>query len=166
VVSGGKSLIQGGTAGLHPLYSQGPFTVVGQCIIGVSGGNKVEAFTWLVTSEPHGADGMAVSEQKQSLPDDSTPSTADWFNSTSFDNPLQLVEDAPFDYNPSQTTSPATTVGGTDAAWYGGQNDDGAGWSAVSSDLKTSLDGTSANGSNVGGPPSTDCVFEGSIIHS
>ena len=158
----GKTLYGGGTAGLHTLFSQGPFTLVGQCIIGSGLGNDVEALTYLVTTEPHGADGMAVSEEDQSQPDDSSPSTAEWFNSASEGNPLQVVEAAP-NFGSSETS---VVTGSTDAAWIGGENGDGAGWSAVSSDLKTQIDGTSANGANVGGPPSTDCVFEGTITHN
>jgi len=161
--TGGPTLKGGNTGGLHVLYTQGPFTLVGQCIIGSGGSNDVWAGTFLATSEPHGANGMLSDEYNGDLPDDSNPSTATPFNSASTDNPALVVEPAPTDEGPGVG---GVVTGSTRQAFYGGDEDEGGPWSAVSSDLATALTGTSFNGANVGGPPTSDCVFTGDVQHN
>lgn len=152
----GATLVAGGTTGLHPLYTQGPFTIVGQCIVGSGGGNDIWAGTFIVSSDSHSTPGALSSEYAGDFPDDTAPSSASYFNTG--DSPQLLQSPAPFG-NPF--SSAGIVGGGNDAAYYGG--DDSPAFSAVSADGATSMSGLVANGTYVSGK---DCVFEGTIGHS
>jgi len=145
------SVFGGGTTGLHPLFTDGPFTIVGQCIVGSGGTNSVAAETFITSSDPHGSTGALDSAFAGEFPENNTS----YFNSTT--SPQEIVNDA--GRNGGTLAAPVGDNPSTTGGDYEAQPESGH-FAAISGDGKTALLGEVSNGVNIAG---SDCVFAGSI---